>query len=658
MEHTKSGEKDGEEPDPKRHKGDPDTTKGKNVVVLLDSNVKKNGQVVFMPITIEMAQLKKPGKGQFKTNIKFTSEMTVMEGGNLESGRVARAEETQVSNVPAGTVLVPSERITTVSGPIQQRQPSLVQTRQEIKPLITAPVAYNIYSGTQTFTRASQQSLEQDMVSENRIVQWGSFPQPTVPPSGKQGNGSFFNVQAGAAGHSKRTAGQQPSTQVVQQELSPAAPTQNSSLNISSARPLIAYTCASVAGPSQEKQHSFVHGRQSENLSAPSVYNQYSDTQISSRTSQQSLEQDMVARKKTTPGGGFPQQSVPPSGKQGHGSYFVVQAGAAGHGKRTTGQQPSTQVVQQEVSSVAPTQKNSLDISSAAATQGLVNQVPATTLVQHQADLTDKTSKWGIPSKQNLPTSVPQEAATRPLMAYTCTSVTGPNQEKQPFFVQGRQENLSAPSVCNQYSDTQISSRTPQQTLEQVMVVGKRTAQWGSIPQQSVPPSGTEFLIAAKRLKDLSQTTSSSNQGHLMENAVPLHGFSSCESLQKQPVLLQTEQQGSSSQKGLPTAAIHKPFAVQAWSETEQLSVNQNERSLSGKHDHPENIAHQLVKVMSDREALDSAYESAVEDHTTVAHGVDKSKGLIEEIICSPSSGYTEVLKMLSVIKFIGSIQL
>lgn len=108
---------------------------------------------------------------------------------------------------------------------------------------------------------------------------------------------------------------------------------------------------------------------------------------------------------------------------------------------------------------------------------------------------------------------------------------------------------------------------------------------------------GTEFLIAAKRLKDLSQTTSSSNQGHLMENAVPLHGFSSCESLQKQPVLLQTEQQGSSSQKGLPTAAIHKPFAVQAWSETEQLSVNQNERSLSGKHDHPENIAHQVLMI-------------------------------------------------------------
>ncbi len=167
---------------------------------------------------------------------------------------------------------------TTVSGPIQQRQPSLVQSSQE-KPLITTPrpVAYNIYSGTQTFTKASRQSLEQDMVAENRIVQWGSFPQPTVPPSGKQGNGS----------------------------------------------------------------------------------------------------------------------------------YFVVQAGAAGHGKQTTGQQPSTQVVQQEISSVAPTQKNSLDISSAA-TQCLVNQVPATTLVQLQADLKDKTAKWESPSEQNLPTAVPQ----------------------------------------------------------------------------------------------------------------------------------------------------------------------------------------------------------------------------------------------------------
>ncbi|KAJ7331223.1 hypothetical protein OS493_020005 [Desmophyllum pertusum] len=71
----------GEEPTAKRHKGDPDTEtrkNGKNCVVLLESDVKirENDRLVFMPNTIEMAQLKKPEKGQFKQNIKFTSEMT------------------------------------------------------------------------------------------------------------------------------------------------------------------------------------------------------------------------------------------------------------------------------------------------------------------------------------------------------------------------------------------------------------------------------------------------------------------------------------------------------------------------------------------------------------------------------------------------------
>ncbi len=79
MKRSKSGEKDvfsGEEPNPKRHKGYPDTASGKNVMVLLDSDVRKNGQEVFMPNTIEMAELKRFEKGQYIGKIKFTSEMT------------------------------------------------------------------------------------------------------------------------------------------------------------------------------------------------------------------------------------------------------------------------------------------------------------------------------------------------------------------------------------------------------------------------------------------------------------------------------------------------------------------------------------------------------------------------------------------------------
>lgn len=76
METVKSGENDasiGEEPNAKRHRGDPNT---KSVVVLFDSDVKvrENGKVC-MPNTIDMAQLKKPGKGQF-AKISFTPEMT------------------------------------------------------------------------------------------------------------------------------------------------------------------------------------------------------------------------------------------------------------------------------------------------------------------------------------------------------------------------------------------------------------------------------------------------------------------------------------------------------------------------------------------------------------------------------------------------------
>lgn len=81
MEHAKSGENDtsiGEQPDAKRHRGDPNApAPAKSVVVLFDSDVtvRENGEVC-MPNTIEMAQLKKRGKGQFG-KITFTSEMTV-----------------------------------------------------------------------------------------------------------------------------------------------------------------------------------------------------------------------------------------------------------------------------------------------------------------------------------------------------------------------------------------------------------------------------------------------------------------------------------------------------------------------------------------------------------------------------------------------------
>ncbi len=170
----------------------------------------------------------------------------------------------------------------------------------------------------------------------------------------------------------------------------------------------MAYTSTSVSGPSQQKQALFVQGRQ-ENLSIPSVYNQYSDTQIFSRTTQQTLDQDMVAENRTAQWGSFPQQSVSPSGKQENGSDFVVQAGA-GHGKIMTGLQPALQVVQQEISSAVLTQNSSLDIRSVVpCSQQSVNQVPLAAPVEQEADLTDTTAKWESPSKQNLPipTAVP-----------------------------------------------------------------------------------------------------------------------------------------------------------------------------------------------------------------------------------------------------------
>ena len=73
-----------DEPDPKRHKRDNlgSTTRKresnlKNVLVLTSRDVRKEDGKVFMPNTIEMAQLKKPKRGRFKTKIKLPKTMTV-----------------------------------------------------------------------------------------------------------------------------------------------------------------------------------------------------------------------------------------------------------------------------------------------------------------------------------------------------------------------------------------------------------------------------------------------------------------------------------------------------------------------------------------------------------------------------------------------------
>lgn len=92
MERFRSGEdvSSSDESDPERHMSDnsgstkPETESNKpetesnlkNVVVLLGRDVRRKGDKVFMPNTIEMAQLKKPERGQFKKRIKFTRTMT------------------------------------------------------------------------------------------------------------------------------------------------------------------------------------------------------------------------------------------------------------------------------------------------------------------------------------------------------------------------------------------------------------------------------------------------------------------------------------------------------------------------------------------------------------------------------------------------------
>ena len=48
-------------------------------MVLKSSDVTERDGTVFMPNTIEMAQLKKSEKGQFKTNVQISSKMTEMD---------------------------------------------------------------------------------------------------------------------------------------------------------------------------------------------------------------------------------------------------------------------------------------------------------------------------------------------------------------------------------------------------------------------------------------------------------------------------------------------------------------------------------------------------------------------------------------------------
>ena len=60
----------------KRKKKDSGAPAGKSVVVLKSSNVTIRNDSVFMPNTIEMAQLKKKEKAQFLTNVQISSKMS------------------------------------------------------------------------------------------------------------------------------------------------------------------------------------------------------------------------------------------------------------------------------------------------------------------------------------------------------------------------------------------------------------------------------------------------------------------------------------------------------------------------------------------------------------------------------------------------------
>ena len=60
----------------KRKKKDSGASAEKSVVVLKSSDVTIRNDSVFMPNTIEMAQLKKKEKGQFSTNVPISSKMS------------------------------------------------------------------------------------------------------------------------------------------------------------------------------------------------------------------------------------------------------------------------------------------------------------------------------------------------------------------------------------------------------------------------------------------------------------------------------------------------------------------------------------------------------------------------------------------------------
>ena len=60
----------------KRKEKDSGAPAGKSVVVLKSSDVTIRNDSVFMPNTIEVAQLKKKEKGQFVTNVQISSKMS------------------------------------------------------------------------------------------------------------------------------------------------------------------------------------------------------------------------------------------------------------------------------------------------------------------------------------------------------------------------------------------------------------------------------------------------------------------------------------------------------------------------------------------------------------------------------------------------------
>lgn len=60
----------------KRTRKDTKVATGKSVVVLRTRDVRVRNDFVFMPNTIEMAQLKKQSRGQFKRNVQISSQMT------------------------------------------------------------------------------------------------------------------------------------------------------------------------------------------------------------------------------------------------------------------------------------------------------------------------------------------------------------------------------------------------------------------------------------------------------------------------------------------------------------------------------------------------------------------------------------------------------